>query len=477
LVVKEEKFDEALSIFEGTGVEITKSGARHLGAALGSEAFKERFVGEKVKEWISQVELLARFAKTQPHAAFSVFTRGLQARWTFVSRTIPESGPLFRKLEDAIRFTFLPAILGGRHVTDSERDLLSLPARYGGLGIFNPCCRASETFRFSQALCAPLLSLILKQADSFDPLPLKEEQKIIKKKLEAESDFQHKLKIEEIQSKATPELKRALEIARQKGASSWVTATPNEEHDTILHKKDFVDAIYIRYAWPIPDLPLQCVCGKNFDLQHSLDCLVGGFRGLQHNEVRDLVADCLTESHYRLVETEPELLPLSGESFKLRSANKEDEARSDVKCVGFWRKMRQALFDIRIISPYARSYLHQNHQQMFRIAEQSKIREYKDRVNNVDHGDFTPLVFTTAGGISPQSHLFLKRISEKLSIIKDQPPSVTAGWLRCRFSFSLLRTTLVCLRGTRRRKKFAPPLPAGEKMDIERAVHQSHIVY
>ena len=83
-----------------------------------------------------------------------------------------------------------------------------------------------------------------------------------------------------------------------------MTATPNEEHDTILHKKDFVDAIYIRYAWPIPDLPLQCVCGKNFDLQHSLDCLVGGFRGLQHNEVRDLVADCLTETHYRLVETE-----------------------------------------------------------------------------------------------------------------------------------------------------------------------------
>src|ERR1700749_3491471 len=73
--------------------------------------------------------------------------------------------------------------------------------------------------------------------------------------------------------------------------------------------------------------------------------IVFGYRTLQHSEVRDLVAECLREAHYPGVELEPQLQPLSGESFKLKSANEEDDARSDVKCVGFWR---QAFFDITL---------------------------------------------------------------------------------------------------------------------------------
>ena len=138
-----------------------------------------------------------------------------------------------------------------------------------------------------------------------------------------------------------------------------------------------------------------------------------------HNEVRDLVAECLHEAKFQGVEIEPQLQPLSGESFKLKSTNLEDEARSDVKCVGFWRRLRQAFFDCKIISPYARSYLSKNHKQLYHEAEQSKNREYKDRINQVEHADFTPLVFTTAGGMAPQSQIFLKRITKQVSEKKD----------------------------------------------------------
>jgi hypothetical protein len=249
----------------------------------------------------------------------------------------------------------------------------------------------------------------------------------------------------------------------------------------LLHKRDFVDAVYIRHAWAILDLPERCVCGKHFDVQHSLDCMVGGFRTLQHNEVRDLVADCLSEAKFPGVGTEPDLMELSGESFKLKSANVDEEARSDVKCIGFWRRLRQAYFDIRVISPYARSYLSKSHKQIFHEAEQSKIREYKARINQVENADFNPLVFTTAGGFAPQSQIFLKRITEKLSCIKDLHPSVTAGWLRCRFSFALLRTTLICLRGTRRKKKFLSTVDLTDadtqRIEIERPVSESRLAY
>ena len=112
-------------------------------------------------------------------------------------------------LEAAIRDNFLPALLR-KAVTDAERELIALPARFGGLGIFNPCEKAPESTKFSQDLCAPLIALILKQADSFEPVSLMEEQKIIRNMQDAAIELQLPQKIEEIQSHSPRELRRAL---------------------------------------------------------------------------------------------------------------------------------------------------------------------------------------------------------------------------------------------------------------------------
>ena len=116
--------------------------------------------------------------------------------------------------------------------------------------------------------------------------------------------------------------------------------------------------------------------------------------------------------------------------------------------------MRQAYFDVKVVSPFARSYAHMKPEALFRMAERSKIREYRERIREVEHGDFNPLVFTCTGGMAPQSHFVLKRIAEKLSTKKNLPVSVVSGWLRCRVSFALLRTTLLCVRATRRKRDY-----------------------
>src|SRR3954469_12795441 len=82
----------------------------------------------------------------------------------------------------------------------------------------------------------------------------------------------------------------------EKGASSWVTATPSFDHGTVLHKGEFVDACYIRYGWTLLNLPTKCACGAAFDVQHALDCKLGGLRIIQHNEVRDTIAQCISRS-------------------------------------------------------------------------------------------------------------------------------------------------------------------------------------
>ncbi len=67
LIVKEEHLEYAKSIFTGTGLQITTEGQRHLGAVIGTEAFKKEFVEKKVDEWIEELKELEKIAKVDPH--------------------------------------------------------------------------------------------------------------------------------------------------------------------------------------------------------------------------------------------------------------------------------------------------------------------------------------------------------------------------------------------------------------------------
>ena len=56
------------------------------------------------------------------------------------------------------------------------------------------------------------------------------------------------------------------------------------------------------------------------------------------------------------VEVEPMLLPLSGETFRHRTANTEPDARADIRARGFWTDSQDAFFDIRVFYPGTSSY-------------------------------------------------------------------------------------------------------------------------
>ena len=111
---------------------ITTDEHRHLGAVVGSNENKEVFVIAKVSEWIKQLEILTKFACTEPHVAFSGFIRRLRHRYTYFMRTIPGISHLSKRLDDAID-TFIKVFLQGYTFNPTERVLFSLPAKYGGM--------------------------------------------------------------------------------------------------------------------------------------------------------------------------------------------------------------------------------------------------------------------------------------------------------------------------------------------------------
>jgi len=44
-----------------------------------------------------------------------------------------------------------------------------------------------------------------------------------------------------------------------------------------------------------------------------------------------------------------------------------------------------------------------------------KKREYEERVHNIEHGTFTPLVFSAAGGMGPIATTFYRHLAALLS--------------------------------------------------------------
>ena len=179
-------------------------------------------------------------------------------------------------------------------------------------------------------------------------------------------------------------------------------------------------------------------------------CQRGGLIIQRHNEIRDLEAELLDMVCYD-VAIKPTLQLLSGEELN-RGANIAPEARLDVHCRGFWERQR-AFLDIRVCHPNADSYKELSPKQIYKLHEDEKKRKYASRIIEVENGTFTPLVITTTGGMSQECQRYHSRLAGLISSKKQEDYSTAIAWIRTKMSFAILRTALVCLRGTRSRRR------------------------
>ena len=90
---------------------------------------------------------------------------------------------------------------------------------------------------------------------------------------------------------------------------------------------------------------------------------------------------------------------------------------------------------------------------MGRLHENEKKRKYASRVIEVEQGTFTPLVFTTTGGMADECLRYHARLAELISAKKHEDYATTISWIRAKVSFAILRSALLCLRGSRTRRR------------------------
>ena len=71
----------------------------------------------------------------------------------------------------------------------------------------------------------------------------------------------------------------------------------------------------------------------------------------------------------------------------------------------------------------------------------------------MEKSSFTPLVFTTTGGMGPECQTLNKKLAELISIKRNETYSQVMMHVRTRLRFALLKTTIVALRGYRGKPK------------------------
>ena len=213
------------------------------------------------------------------------------------------------------------------------------------------------------------------------------------------------------------------------------------------------------------------MCGKSFNVDHTLNCSTGGFPTICHNKIRDFTAKLLTEVCHDVC-VEPPLQALSGEHLTHDTANREDNARLDVKTRGFRGTSHQcAFFDVRVFDPNPESYHDFEMATCYRRHEGEKRHVYKNRVREVEHGSFTPLVFSTSRGMGRAATVAYKRLATLYCSQERTTIQKRNGLANVTFSFSLLRCAVMCLRGSCSRQGFAPH----EYMPIDLVVQEGRI--
>ena len=102
------------------------------------------------------------------------------------------------------------------------------------------------------------------------------------------------------------------------------------------------------------------------------------------------------------------------------------DARLDIVARGFWERQRSAFFDVRICQPNADSYRDMDLNQIYKRHETEKKSQYASRILEVEQATFTPLVFSTTGGIAAEFKRYHSRLAELIATKKGD-----ATWLPC----------------------------------------------
>ena len=131
-------------------------------------------------------------------------------------------------------------------------------------------------------------------------------------------------------------------------------------------------------------------------------------------------------------------------------------------------------FDVRIFDPNAQRHENKTLKRCYETNEYEKKRDYNSRILNIEQGSFTPLVFPITGGMGRECSMFVKRLCQLVAAKRKKELSVVTYGVRCKISYALLRSSLLCIRGSRKMSSEYDQLQTINFSAIELAKHSDN---
>ena len=105
------------------------NGFKVLGSVIGTSSACDKNMESEIEKTATLTEKLSKIAKTSPQNAYSCYTKGVQNKFSFSTRTASEAFKKMDEIEKNVRQQVLPSINGKNIITDENRNLFALPLR------------------------------------------------------------------------------------------------------------------------------------------------------------------------------------------------------------------------------------------------------------------------------------------------------------------------------------------------------------
>ena len=94
-------------------------------------------------------------------------------------------------------------------------------------------------------------------------------------------------------------------------------------------------------------------------------------------------------------------------------------------------------FDVRVTNAHSPSQMNRK-----------KIEIITKCIMNIEHGTFTPFIFSVSKGMDKECSMFDKHVAKRLAIKTGERYEKIFSTIQCKLPFLILKTTLKCVRGS-----------------------------
>ena len=91
--------------------------------------------------------------------------------------------------------------------------------------------------------------------------------------------------------------------------------------------------------------------------------------------------------------------------------------------------------------------------QIYKKHENEKKRQYAEREMEIEQATFSPLVFTSTGGMADECVKYHVRLVELILNKKGESDSSAISWIRAEVFFVIVCSAILCLKGSRSRRR------------------------